>query len=119
MPRDGQDVNRPEEILAQEVRGLGKQLRPAVCSSVEDVALQQNDGQVIKKGGVLCRLPTRFGWLAALGRINHRPLHSTSSDEDQGVLRFLFSLDYALCQAGEVEPNLTITWATRRQTVSG
>lgn len=41
----------------------------------------------------------------------------TSSDEDQDLLRFLFSLDYALCQAGEVEPNFTITLATKRQTV--
>lgn len=117
MPRDGQDVNRPEEILAQEVRGLGKQLPPAVCSSVEDVLLQQNDGQVIKKGGVPRRLPTRLGWPVALGRVNHRPPHFTSSDKDQGVSRFLFSLDYALCQAGEVEPNLTIAWATWCQTV--
>jgi hypothetical protein len=38
----------------------------------------------------------------------------TDSPEDQTLLRFLFDLDYALCQAGEIEPNFTITLATKR-----
>ncbi len=38
----------------------------------------------------------------------------TQSDEDQAFLKFLFELDYALCQAGAVEPNFTITLATKR-----
>lgn len=33
---------------------------------------------------------------------------------DDLLLKFLFDLDYALCQAGEVEPNFTITLATKR-----
>ena len=38
----------------------------------------------------------------------------TTCDEDQSLLRFLFTLDYALCQAGEIEPNFTITLATKQ-----
>ena len=38
----------------------------------------------------------------------------TTCDEDQLLLKFLFNLDYALCQTGEVEPNFTITLATKQ-----
>jgi SAM-dependent methyltransferase len=37
----------------------------------------------------------------------------TTRDDDQALLRFLFDLDCALCQSGQVEPNFTITLATR------
>lgn len=38
----------------------------------------------------------------------------TRSDEDRAFLKFLFELDYALCQSGAIEPNFTITFATKR-----
>jgi len=38
----------------------------------------------------------------------------TDAQEDQSLLRFLFDLDFALCQTGEVEPNFTVTLATKR-----
>jgi ubiquinone/menaquinone biosynthesis C-methylase UbiE len=38
----------------------------------------------------------------------------TSSSEDLSLLRFLFGLDYALCDSEEIEPNFTITLATKR-----
>ena len=38
----------------------------------------------------------------------------TTCDEDRSLLRFLFTLDCALCQTGEIEPNFTITLATKR-----
>ena len=38
----------------------------------------------------------------------------TDSSHDQELLRFLFGLDHALCHAGEIEPNFTITLATKR-----
>jgi ubiquinone/menaquinone biosynthesis C-methylase UbiE len=38
----------------------------------------------------------------------------TDSSEDLSLLRFLFGLDYALCHSGEIEPNFTITLATKR-----
>ena len=41
-------------------------------------------------------------------------LNFTASDEDQALLKFLFNLDYALDQSGEIEPNFTITLATKR-----
>jgi SAM-dependent methyltransferase len=38
----------------------------------------------------------------------------TVCDEDRALLKLLFDLDYALCQAGEVEPNFTITLAAKQ-----
>lgn len=40
----------------------------------------------------------------------------TTDSEDLSFLKFLFNLDYALCQAGEVEPAFTVTVASKRQT---
>jgi SAM-dependent methyltransferase len=37
----------------------------------------------------------------------------TSSADDQAFMRFLFTVDYALCSTGEIEPNFTITLATK------
>jgi SAM-dependent methyltransferase len=38
----------------------------------------------------------------------------SASSEDQAIVRFLYELDKVLCQTGEVEPNFTITIATKR-----
>lgn len=36
------------------------------------------------------------------------------AERDRDLLKFLFNLDYALCQTGEIEPNFTLTLATKR-----
>lgn len=38
----------------------------------------------------------------------------SASSEGQTIVRFLYELDKVLCQTGEVEPNFTITIATKR-----
>jgi SAM-dependent methyltransferase len=38
-------------------------------------------------------------------------------ERDHDLLELLFNVDYALCQTGEIEPNFTLTLATKRQAV--
>jgi ubiquinone/menaquinone biosynthesis C-methylase UbiE len=97
--------------LDGKVRQRIQRVPPDVLSPDEAICSDQILPAMVQHMDVIWR----YNWAGLLyPLLEGIAFNFTTSSEDLSFLKFLFNLDYALCQAGEVEPNFTITLATKR-----
>ena len=63
IPREGLNVNRLEEALAEAFREFEKRVVGKVLEEVEKEILEEEQGRVVKKGKRSKYLCSRFGWI--------------------------------------------------------